>query len=186
MSPVSTVIHLEHLATQIKAKHALFTTRTREAIKLAVEIGVLLKAARGSAGHGDWGQFVETCGLSRMTAWRYIRVHDDWDSKAGQLERGLMLCDVYRSIGLLPEVQGGGARLGKDELSRRRTAEQLVFHFDRVEAGIREMARFTENPLLDHLESLEIGRLQEDCKAAERAAQYYREAVEAKQRTITV
>ena len=186
MKACPNVEQLAHQATRIRKLHEESRLAAKRSVELIVEIGGLLKQMTKIVQFGDWGTFCESAGISRNTAWRYMRVFDDWDSKAGQLGRGLMVCEVYRSIGLLPELQGGGARLGKDELTKRRQAEQLVFHFDRVEAGIRELSRFKENPLLDHLESLEIGRLQEDCKAAERAAQYYREAVEAKQRTITV
>jgi hypothetical protein len=153
---------------------------------MALEIGQLLECSRNAIQNGEWGDFTSACGMSRVTAWRYMQVAKDWDAKANRLARGLSLCDVYREIGLLPPCEGGGQRLGKVELQRRHALEQMVFHFDLWETGLKEFSRFTENPLLARLDELDTERLQTDCNAAERAAQFYREALEAKRRTIPV
>jgi hypothetical protein len=176
----------DDLAAEIRAKHKQVQVLCKRSIEALVEVGSLLISAQKQQGYGDWGQFLVACQVTRTTAWRYMRLAQDWDPARHQLRRGLMICDVYRGIGLLPELSGGGRRLGQVELDRRHALEQLVFHFDLVEVGLRELSRFEENPLLARLDDIPIDRLQQDCRAAERAAQYYREAVDAKLRTIPV
>jgi hypothetical protein len=79
-----------------------------------------------------------------------MRLAEKWDGSV--LHDGIFFCNLLRDpdFGLLPELNGGGRRLGKAELERRRKADQMLFHFDRVMPAFAEVLRYNggANPLL--------------------------------------
>lgn len=162
------------LLAQIKAAHQRCRKGTLEAINAAVECGLLLIQLRKIVESRDWGSTLQSIDFPRTTAWKYMAIAKRSDGKV--LKDGIHFCNLLREpdFGLLPELEGGGRRLGRAELERRRRAEQLLFHFDRVEPAFEEVLRYKggANPLL----SAPPETVQKMERAAERVLGWVKEA----------
>ncbi len=162
------------LLAQIKAAHERCFRGTKEAITAAVECGLLLIQLRKIVQAREWGRTLKTIDFPRSTAWEYMQIAQRSDGKV--LKDGIHFCNLLREpdFGLLPELNGGGGRLGKAELERRRRAAQLLFNFDRVAPVLEEVLRYNGrgNPLLsapqETVEKME--------RAATRVLEWAREA----------
>src|SRR5438270_888007 len=95
---------LETLLNRIKERHERFTRNTIQLAREAFEIGAMLTQLRGQIDYGRWGKTLDSIGLPRSTAYQYIRVAENWDTKKGMLQNGIKLCDLYREIGVLPHL----------------------------------------------------------------------------------
>lgn len=125
--------------------HSALRKMAEQSIQLAVKIRALLIRAQQELPYGDFKSEYESRGFKRTTVYSYIAVAHRWDGKLHMLEDGVKLCDLYRELGLMRPLQGGGRRLGKFELDRRNAARQLIFDFDSFSCGLAEVLRFEEN-----------------------------------------
>lgn len=134
---------LEQLTPQIKALHKSAIERAKEAVNNALRCGVLLSQAREICPHGDWDNYChETLGLSRVTAWRYIKLAVAYKER-GQILEGAKLCDLYREFGLLPPNLGEGNR-NPERARQLRDADQMNFHFEVFASSFGELQRYTK------------------------------------------
>lgn len=145
-------MNLTNRLQKIKILHEDFCKGSAQIVRKAAEIGALLIEAKEMIPHGEFEEAIRSIGMSKVTAWNYRRVAEAWDAKKGMLDNGIKLCDLYREIGVLPPLKGGGARLGKQELARRRETDQLVFHFDRIQPIFREVLGYQGGNPLFHVE----------------------------------
>lgn len=163
------------LISRIQKEHERCKHGAGEAIQAAVACGALLIELHEQTKDGDWNEKLLAIGINRKTAWNYMRIAEKWDAKKHHLTDGIYLCNLLREseFKLLPELQGGGNRLGKDELERRRQQDQLVFHFNRVEPALDEVLSFEEgNPLLSEDEQT-VEKVE---RGAKRMLQWVKEA----------
>ncbi len=141
---------LSSLLSRIKDAHQRCKRGSVEAINAAVECGLLLIELRKIIKPREWNSTLQTIDFPQRTAWNYMRIAEKWDGNL--LQDGIYFCNLLRDpdFSLLPELEGGGRRLGKAELERRRRADQLLFHFERVEPAFAEVLRYNggANPLL--------------------------------------
>ena len=146
---------LRQLAGRANEYHELAKKHAVLAVRSAIQCGAILREAHKTlfhgetmsdreAGYGKWTPFLDACGISRTTALRYMAVAEAFDAKAEHLTEGKSLCDLYRALGLVKPAAGGGNRLGKEELDRRRSADQLTFHFNVWQAAFSELGRVAE------------------------------------------
>lgn len=113
--------------------------------------GLDLMKLREQVPEGEWDSTLAAMKIARSTAYHYMKVAGRWDFKKNQFKDGIHLCNLLREsdFKLLPELQGGGNRLGKDELARRRAQQQLLFDYDRVAPVFDAILNFDgDNPLL--------------------------------------
>lgn len=129
-----------------------------------VECGLLLAELRSKTREGEWGETISAIGFARSTAYFYMKCAEKWEARKKQLSDGIFLCHLLREseFNLLPELQGGGQRLGKEELERRRAQSQLLFDFDRIAPAFDAILHFDGgNPLTtapdETIEALEAG-----------------------------
>lgn len=162
------------LLAQIKAAHTRCKRGAVEAINAAVECGLLLIQLRKIVEPRAWGRTLESINFPLRTAWNYMQIARKSDGKV--LKDGIYFCNLLRDedFGLLPELNGGGRRLGKAELERRRLADQLLFHFERVAPAFDEVLRYNggANPLLSAPKE-DVAKME---RAAERVLDWAREA----------
>lgn len=141
---------LSPILARIKAAHHRCHRGSVEAVTAAVECGLLLIELRKMLKHGEWNRTLKSIDFPQKTAWNYMEIAKRSDGKV--LKDGIYFCNLLREpdFGLLPELNGGGRRLGKAELERRRKADQMLFHFERAMPGFDEVLRFNGgvNPLL--------------------------------------
>jgi len=133
------------LILRIRQAHERCKRGSLEAIQAAVNCGALLLELRSKINNGDWTDNLDAIGIKKTTAWNYMKLAEKWDLKKSQLRDGIYFCNLLREdeFDLLPALQGGGRRLGKEELARR----QLVFHFEEFARGLKEVSRFdAQNP----------------------------------------
>ena len=137
------------LLSRIQAAHQRCKRGSNEAIAAAVECGLLLLELRKLIKHGEWTEVLQSINFPPRTAWNYVQIAKRCQGKL--LKDGIYFCNLLREpeFGLLPPLEGGGGRLGKKELERRRQAEQMLFHFEKVvEPALEEVLRYDfGNPL---------------------------------------
>lgn len=162
---------LRQLAGRANEYHELAKKHAVLAVRSAIQCGAILREARQTFHHsgemseqeavyGKWGPFLKAAGISDTAARRYMAVAEAFDAKAEHLTEGKSLCDLYRELGLVKPAAGGGNRLGKEELDRRRAADQLTFHFNVWQAAFSELGRVAElAPEANPFESLDSATL---------------------------
>lgn len=168
--------YLEGRIRAIKRHHQAAQDRTLEAVQAILSCGRELLIAREDAAHGDWEPFLESCGLNRTTAWRYMKVAQDYSDRDAQLMRGNNLCDLYRELGLMKPLEGGGNRLGKDELDRRREEKARQFQFGFMETALGEIRRFRETNRANPFTLLPADQLADTVEELEEALELAKEA----------
>lgn len=128
---------------QLQRWHEAAQKKAQEAIQAAVTCGSMLNEIAAQLAHGEWYPFLETVGINRETARRYRKLADEFANRGNfLLPQGANLCDLYREFGLLPPREGGGNRLGKDELDRRNAEKSKQFEFHFIELGLGEVHRW--------------------------------------------
>jgi hypothetical protein len=65
---------LNELAARVRKAQAGFVAAASSAVLHAIEAGQALIAAKKLAPHGQWGKFLEVCGIGERQAERYMRL----------------------------------------------------------------------------------------------------------------
>jgi hypothetical protein len=127
--------------------HCQAQSAAQTAIHFALECGKRLLAAHAvliEQGEGRWCEWLDSVGVPRNTAWRYMRVAQDKGTEQ-LLARGCSLVDLYREFGLVKPCEGGGYR--SEAYQKRKAledsglADQLIlpFSFEDFTANVKSI-----------------------------------------------
>ena len=132
------------IATEVREMHIQAQQSAQRAIHFAIQCGVRLIAAHAVVRDGEWETWLESVGIDRTTAWRYMRVAQDKGTEQ-LLARGCSLVDLYREFGLVKPCEGGGYR--SEAYQKRKAledsglADQLIlpFSFEDFTANVKSI-----------------------------------------------
>jgi hypothetical protein len=157
---------LERLTDEIRALHLVAQQRAREAIEAALACGQRILAVQRILGANRWSEWLQTTGISRTTAWRYVAVARDKarDEKL-LLDCGRSLTDLYRELHLIKPCLPGGY---SSEVYKRRkllgeAGQQFDFAFEEFEPMVQGLC---SDPRVAHLADSTLDKLDADLSAA--------------------
>lgn len=108
----SAAVVAEGVATALKARDAAIAA-VKYAIKKALDVGRLLRTAKGELEHGEFMQWVEGAelGVSYDTIGRWMKLAEKAETHGEQIENAQSVRQAYLLAGLLPEPESeGGSR----------------------------------------------------------------------------
>lgn len=159
------LIPVAKLHKDIVAEHKAAMQHACEAIKHVIKCGRLLAVLKAQS-EGAWEENLPE-GISRTTAWRYIRCAQDAAKNAAKvkhlLDQGASLVDLYREFGLVKAVEGGGYR--SDAYKRRKALGQLELDFE-FEEFKSHVTALIKAPNVETLGETTLSQLEKDLEAA--------------------
>jgi hypothetical protein len=149
---------------RVNQLHAACSAAAKTAVETAIECGRVLIGVRRVT-PGGFTEWVQTLSFSERTAYRYIKVAEQFDLKANLLDQGAGLVDLYREFGIVRECKGGGYR--SDVYQARKAAneagtDQLFFAFEDFTVQLRALH---QAPQIEKLSDSSLDRLETDLKA---------------------
>lgn len=102
---------IRELQSEIAGMHGGIRATGEKMVLKAWEIGQKLRTARTAVKHGLWGSFLEACEINSVTAWRYVQLANEYETKDQLLATGMR--KGYLSLALLPPkaAQGDSAKI---------------------------------------------------------------------------
>lgn len=158
-------IQIDRVVKEIRLSHQAAMNHATEAVKHVLKCGRLLAGLRDA--DGEWEKHLEGIGISRTTAWRYIKVAKDASRNPARtrwlLEQGASLVDLYREFDLVKPVTPGGYK--SDVYQRRKLGEQLELDFSYEEfAG--HLKALVKAPNVEELSESSLKKLDRELAAA--------------------